>query len=389
MPRLFVSTAEASAELHASRLVAALREQYPDLEVDAAGGAALAGVGSNLVVDMSGRAVMGLWAALAHLRFYHHATERILATLTSGAYDALVVVDAPSFHLRLAKKVHARLPDLPIIYYIAPKLWAWKKWRVKNLRRDIRKTLCIFPFEEAFLRKQGVDAVYAGNPTLDQVRDLDGEAMAARFGVRGATRHSEPERGLLAVFPGSRGSEVKYLWPVMAETIRRIRRRFPELKAAVALAPGWTREKLLRHAPAPDDVLFVENDSQALLAASSVVLAKSGTTTLEAALMGKPMVVCWAADAVSFHIAKFVVTRGAGLYRVSLPNILAQKDIVRELLQGDASPDNLTAELERMLADREYYRKMRGELLALRETLGSERAARQAANEVAASFQQR
>ena len=382
MPRLFISTTEASAELHASKLVEALFASHPGLGVDAAGTALLAGTGANLVVDMSGQAVMGVWAVLPHLAFYRQAARRIMAALEGGGYDVLVVVDASSFHLHLAKKVHARWPDLPIVYYIAPKLWVWKKWRVKNLRRDIRKTLCIFPFEEGFLRGLGVDAVYVGNPTLDQVRDLDGKTIADQFGVSGAKRHNEPERGLLAVFPGSRRSEVKYLWPIMVKALEIVRGRFSELKVAVALAPGWTRDKLGFYAPTPEGVMYVEDASQQVLAASSLVLAKSGTTTLEAGLMGKPMVVCYAMDMVTYHIGRQFLQPDYA----SLPNIVSDQEIVKEFIQSDASAENLAAELERMLADRRYYRKMRSRLLALRDTFGGERAAERAAREIAVFF---
>ncbi len=380
MPRIFISTAEASAELHASRLADALFTLIPDMEIDAAGTSVLEGVGANIIVNMSGQAVMGFWEAISHLGFYNRALESIITSIETNNYDALVIVDAPSFHLHLAQKVHARWPDLPIIYYIAPKLWAWKKWRIKNMRRDISKTLCIFPFEEEFFQSQGVDAVYAGNPTLDQVRDLDGKTLANQFGVSGVKRHNEPERGLLAVFPGSRGSEVKYLWPEMSKAITLLQERFPQLKIAVALAPGWTRERLGEFAPAPDGIMYIADASQELLAASSAVLAKSGTTTLEAGLMGKPMVVCYAGDSVSFYIAKSFVK----LSYISLPNILAGKEIVKELLQEGAAAEYLVAELTRIITDRRYYRRMRTRLLDLRKTLGDERAALRAAREIQA-----
>ena len=380
MPKVFISTAEASAERHASHVVAALRKQVPGIVVDAAGGDFMVRAGANLVVNMTGQAVMGFWEAVSHLSFYRWAEQRILEKLEKDRHDALVLVDAPSFHLHLAKKVHARWPELPIIYYIAPKLWAWKEWRVKNLRRDITRTMCIFPFEEKFFRDRGVDAVYVGNPTLDQLRGVDGKDMTRILRVEDVKRHSDPARGVLAVFPGSRGSEVKYLWPRMVDTMAILRGRFPELKMAVALAPGWTREALAARAPIPDGVEFVDGDSQELLAAASVVLAKSGTTTLEAALLGKPMAVFYAGHPASFYIAKFFVK----LPYISLPNILAGKKLIQEFIQHEATPENLAGEVGKILTDQRYYRRMRSKLKALRETLGEEFASEKAAREIAA-----
>lgn len=378
MSRVFVSTAEPSAELHASRLTEALK-RATGARVIAAGGDPLAGAGAEIAVDMTGRAVMGFWEALAQAPFYRRAGLRILSLLSENRYDALVLVDAPSFHLRLAKKVRSRLPGLPIVYYVAPKLWAWKEWRVKNLRRDVSRTLCIFPFEADFFRKRGVDAVYVGNPTLDQLRGVDGGRMASRLGLGENWKKAEPARGLLSVFPGSRNSELKYIWPRQAAALSLLRRRFPELRMALALAPGVDSGRLSAFAPLPEWLTPVEGDSRELLAASSAVLVKSGTSTLEAALLGKPMAVCYAGHPLSYLAAKKLVK----LPWVSLPNILAGREIVREFIQEAATPENLAGETERMLVDGAYRRRMRSRLIRLRETLGDKPSAELAAGEVA------
>lgn len=379
MARAFISTAEVSAERHASFLVRELFNTIPNLHVNAAGGTDLQAAGANLTVNMTGRAVMGFWEAFRQVSFYKHAGESIIAQLAHQKHDALILVDAPSFHLPLAKKVHKRWPNLPILYYIAPKLWAWKEWRIKNLKRDITQTMCIFPFEVEYFKQRGVNAVFVGNPTLDQLRRVDGHNMTRILNVEDIRRHSNPEQGVMAVFPGSRNSEVKYIWPIMAKTIRRLATKFPNLKIAVALAPGWSKERLAATAPYPENVSFVTGGSQELLAAASVVLAKSGTTTLEAALLGKPMAVCYAGHPASFHIAKMFVK----LPYVSLPNILAGKKIIQEFLQEDCTAENLFDEIEKILTNQRYYRLMRSRLRRLRETLGNEFSAVRAAKEVA------
>ncbi|MDR1535027.1 MAG: lipid-A-disaccharide synthase [Planctomycetota bacterium] len=379
MPKLFISTAEVSAELHASRLASSLRELVPGLEITAAGGSLLAGAGAEIAVDMAGRSVMGFWEALGQLSFYRQAGRAILARLQKGRHDALVLVDAPSFHLWLARGVHAALPRLPILYYIAPKLWAWKEWRVRNLRRDIALTMCIFPFEPDFFLSRGVAAVYVGNPTLDQIRGVSGDSAAIRLGLGGDWRRVDPDKGLLAVFPGSRNSEIKYIWPRQAAALALLRRRFPGLKAALALAPGLDRERLAALAPIPEWVETTSGDSRELIAASTAVLAKSGTTTLEAALLGKPMAVCFAGHPVSYNIAKSFVK----LPHVSLPNILAGREIVREFIQAAATPGDLAAEIGRILTDGRYRRRMRSNLNRLREKLGDRPAARLAARKIA------
>ncbi|MDR1611321.1 MAG: lipid-A-disaccharide synthase [Planctomycetota bacterium] len=380
MPKILLSTAEVSAETHAADLLAALKALRPDLEADAGGGRLLAAAGARLVADMSGKAVMGLKDAFASLSFYRESGKKLVAAVKRERYDAVVVVDAPSFHLPLAKIIHRDRPDLPIIYYIAPKLWVWKRWRAESLRRDFAKTLCIFPFEERYFGGLGVNAVYVGNPTRDQLRNVDGKAVAARFGVSWERRHEEPEKGLLAVFPGSRKGELSRLWPEMARALAGVRRRFPGLKPVVSLARNIAAADLAAIHPLPEGVDFSSGDSRELLAAASLVVAKSGTTTLEAALLGKPMLVCYRVDAPSFILAMFVIR----IARVALPNILAGDEVVREFLQDQATAANFLGEIERLLADRRYYRTMRSRLLSLADGLGEENSALRAAREIAA-----
>ncbi|MDR0362461.1 MAG: lipid-A-disaccharide synthase [Planctomycetota bacterium] len=380
MPRILISSVEPSADLHASNLLTALRALHPGLEADAAGGPLLAKAGARLLVDMSGRAAMGIGDAVASLRFFRRAGKTLARAARHAAYDAVVVVDGPSFHLPLARLVRRDDPGLPLIYYIAPKLWVWKEWRAKCLRRDFAKTLCIFPFEERYFRGRGVDAVYVGNPTREQMAAADGSAIAARYGVSWDGRHSRPEKGILAVFPGSRKGELRRLWPDIAKTLAAARERFPALKPVVSLADNLTKEDLAAIHPIPDGVGFSVGESHSLLDASSVVLAKSGTTTLEAALLGKPMLVCYRVESPGFLLAMFVVR----IPRVALPNILAGREVVREFLQDAATAGNFLNELERLLADRRYYRTMRNRLLSLADGLGEGNSALRAAREISA-----
>lgn len=373
MPRVFISTAETSADIHAAGLVRSLRALVPDLRVNAAGGTALARSGARLVVDMHGKSAMGFATVMTKLGFYVRAMRRILTTLQQERHDALILVDAPSFNLRIARKVRRVLPNLPILYYIAPKAWAWKEWRVKALRTDTDRVLCIFPFEEKFFRDRGVNAVFAGNPTMDQIRSIDPLPLRRQLALPAAD--GRPANGLLAVFPGSRGSEVRYIWPAMARALDIIHARCPGLHFAIAAAPSWNKARLSRYAPVPDYAPCIENHSQELLAVADAVLAKSGTTTLEAALLGRPMTVVYKGDWLSWAIASRVVR----LPYVSLPNILAGHTIVQELLQHDATPQNMADETCALLMDPARYAQAQANLLALRQTLGDVPAADRAA----------
>ncbi|MDR3210379.1 MAG: lipid-A-disaccharide synthase [Planctomycetota bacterium] len=376
MVKIFVSTAEPSAELHAASLVRELHRQAPDCQIEAAGGSLLAGAGARLAVDMSGRAVMGFWETVHQLSFYRRALASILANLEQDPPDALVLLDAPSFHLHLARQARRLLPSLPIIYYIAPKLWAWKKWRARHLRRYVNRVFCIFPFEEEFFRGLSIDATYVGNPTFDHIRDLEERSAPPPEGLEA---DPDPRRGVLAVFPGSRDSEIKYLWPEMAAATAELRRRFPDLRVAVSLAPGMEQKRLLSLALAPTGTRFIAGSSGEILRAASLVLAKSGTTTLEAALLGRPMVVAYASHPVSYFIARAIVN---SIPYFSLPNILAGRKLVPELLQDTARAVFMAEELGKIITDPGLSGKMREELLDLRRHLGSERADQRTSREI-------
>lgn len=380
MTRIFVSTAEASADQHAARLVRALRTRDEQLTVGAVGGSALEAEKVDMLQDMRGRAVMGFWEVFSQLGFYRQTMGRILTNISQQKPDAVVLVDAPSFHLRLAKKIRKVHPDLPIVYYIAPKAWVWKKGRVKAMRRYLTKTLCIFPFEEKWFRERGVDTVYVGNPTRDAVRSADPGRFLDKMKWEPAVSH-RPEEGIVSLFPGSRWSEIKYIWPAMAGAVKILGRQFPGLRFAVSLAPGMERETLESVAPIPSGAVGVSGSQLDMLAASTLVIGKSGTTTLEAALVGAPMVVCYAGHLVSYMVVKPWLTM-SGVKYVSLPNILCGEKVVEELFQSDANPQRLAAEAALLLASPDKLNAMRSKLLSLLAMLGDESAAERAAREI-------
>ncbi len=356
--RVLVSAGEPSGDAHAAGVVAHLAAA--GAQVEGVGGPRMAAAGARLVTGIDRLAAVGLAESLhtlpAHLRLLRDLRRR----LDEGRYDAAVLVDYPGFHLRVAAA--ARRAGVPVLYYIAPQLWAWGAWRLPALRSRVRHLAVILPFEEPFFSARRIPATFVGHPLLD--RPPPPERTWARRLV-GAPRQTP----LLALFPGSRASEIGRLWPVFRAAARQLRHAIPELSVAVSAIPGQRHDGV-------DEFIRWEGDSSVLLAAADAGLCKSGTTTLEAALAGMPLVVAYRMHPLTFQLARWAV----GVRHVSLVNLLVESDVTPELLQGAATPDALArAVLPLLDRDGPQARAQRAAFAAIRTALGSPGAAERVA----------
>lgn len=375
---IYISTGEVSGEQHAARLATALRERAPTVPLSGMGTDTLAEAGVEIVVDAEPIRVIGFLEVLTHMPAIRQAYRAALEHIERTRPETVVLVDYPGFHLRLARAIRKRIPQTRILYYIAPKAWAWNEGRVKRLARDTDKVLCIFPFEPEWFGARGVDAVYVGNPTVDALRSIpDGGALRSTLGLPAG-------QTLISILPGSRRSECRRLLRPLVEAAGELRQH-PEGDAppafALALAPGISAEDMNAVHPLPDWIQPVEGRTHELMRTSDLLLTKSGTSTLEAALLGTPMVVVYKASALSAWIARRVLT----LQHVSLPNILAGRGIVPELLQEQATGPTIAAAAMPLLGDTEQTRTMRRDLQSLRESLGDLPAAQRTADAVLAT----
>ncbi|MBN2713816.1 MAG: lipid-A-disaccharide synthase [Planctomycetes bacterium] len=369
--RIYISTGEVSGEQHASRLIAKTSELSASVSFTGMGGDIVRAAGVETIIDTTGRSVMGFAEVVRHLPFFKRAMDTAVDYVADTKPDAVVLVDYPGFHLRLARALKKKAPDVPVIYYIAPKVWAWNESRVEKIRNSVDKLLCIFPFEEKYFEERGVNAEYVGNPTMETLPyDLSKEAMLTQLSVASCNR-------LVSIFPGSRKRELEKLLPPLVESARRLN-DFCDLEFAIAVAPGISRAEMERICEIPDWIRLVEGQSQELIAASDLILAKSGTTTLEAALLGVPMVVVYKTSWLSAAIAKRLVR----IPNISLPNIVAERKIVPELLQEDANPDKICSEASMLLAIPERYHRAKASLDELRDKFGMEAASTRTARAV-------
>ena len=353
--RYFLSAGEASGDLHASHLIAALKQLDRDAEFEFLGGDLMASAsGVAPVIHYRKMAYMGFSEVLRHLREILGNFKVARNAISKFRPDALILVDYPSFNLKLA--AYARKLGIPVYYYIAPKVWAWKEWRVKDIRRDVKMVYSILPFEVPYFGRHGVNAMYVGNPSVEEVD--------AQLGLLGSVdefriKHGLDNRPILALVPGSRGGEIRNNLPVM-EGVARLH---PELQGVVAGAPGIEKSVYGKFCSLP----VVDGCTLELMRAATVALVTSGTATLECALTGTPQVACYRANGskLSYGIMRKLIK----LDYVTLPNLIADKTVIPEMLVHQCTVANVDAELRRILpgfAGRENqlggYAEVRGKL---------------------------
>jgi len=357
--RLFFIAGEPSGDMHAARLIAAIRDRRPGWHVSGYGGERMRDAGMELRFDLASMAVMGIVEVARHLGTIRHLFNDLRDTLDRERPDALVLVDYPGFNLRAAAMARDR--NIPVIYYISPQVWAWKKRRIHTIARIVDRMLVILPFERELYQKVGVPCDYVGHPLLDDPFLADPPSMEGRPPV-------------LAVLPGSREQEIRRIGPAMMETARRYLERHPETRL-VSAAVDDARARQIRDM-APDLPLEVMvNGMREVLAQARGALVASGTATLQTALAGVPMLVVYRMHPVTFLLAACVVR----VPHISLVNLLAGREIVPEILQDRARPDVLLPALESIMATGDRRDRMARDLRELRERLGGPGASERAA----------
>lgn len=349
-PRILVTTGEPSGDLHGARVVRALRDRWPDATIHALGGPHLAAAGAEVRWSAEGLAAMGLVEVVETLPAHLRLLRTLKQACAAGDYDLLITVDYPGFHLRLAEA--ARAANVPVLWYIAPQLWAWHPSRAARLARAVDRLAVILPFEPAFFAAAGISATYVGHPLLDR------ESPPTRAAAREVLGLSAEAR-VLALFPGSRRGEIARLWPAYRSAAHRLLTDGHCTDVVVA-GTAWGDY------PGAEGMQVVRADPSLVLAAADAALAKSGTTTLETALADVPMVVAYRTNPVTFWLARRLVT----VPWVSLVNLIVEREVVPELMQGDATPERLVATVAPLLdpgssavaAQREGFAEVRARL---------------------------
>lgn len=362
MRRVLLVAGEASGDLHAANLFAALRRLSGAVEGFGLAGERMREAGITPLATTEELSVMGLTEVLRELPRLLRLSRRFRRAALAGRPDVAVLVDSPDFNLPLARALRRR--GVPAMIYISPQLWAWRAGRVRRIRRDVRKVLAILPFEVPFYESRGVNAEYVGHPLVDELQPLLADPP-------------EREEGTVALLPGSRWHEVRSLLPVMVEAMYRVRGRRPGLRARLVVAPGLDRERVRAAlGEAAGWVELVAEKRHCVLASSTAALVASGTATLECALLGVPMVVGYRLHAGTYMLARHLVR----VPFVSLVNLVAGRRVVPELIQNALSPAAAAAALESLLGS--AGAEQREGLAEVRDRLGPPGASERAASAI-------
>jgi lipid-A-disaccharide synthase len=358
--KLLISAGEASGDQHGARLLEALRRKRPDLSAFGMGGPRLRAEGLSVIVPSESLSVVGISEVIEKLPALARASNVLFRSARRERPDAAILIDFPDFHGLLARKL--RSLGIPLIYYVSPQVWAWRRGRARAIARRARRIITLFPFEAGIYKKLGADAVWAGHPLVDEVREGLREPSPLPLGTR---------RRLL-LLPGSRTAELRRHWAPMADAAARLARR-RDLDVIAVRAAGLAED--LFAGAAEKGITVAASGMHALLATADLAFVASGTATLEAALCGAPMIVVYKTSAASFAVARLLVR----VPWISLVNIVAEEEVVPELLQGDVSADRLEREGAALLDSPDRLARMRDGLARAAGRLGppggSERAA--------------
>lgn len=352
--RLLVSAGEASGEMYGAGLIAALRRRVPRLETFGVGGDAMRAASFEAVVDARDLSVVGLVEILSHLPTIYHRFHRLIRAADQRRPDAAVVIDSPDFNLRVARAMHQR--GVPVVYYVAPQLWAWREQRIRLLRRYVNKLLVIFPFEESWYRERGVDAEYVGHPLADlEPPSISRQQFAAE-------NHLDPQKPWIALLPGSRRKEVGMNLPALLEAAAQLGPDYEYvLPVASTLGRHWM-EILVRTGQAR--VTLVSEARAALLHSRAAAVA-SGTATVEAALMGTPLVVVYRVSKLTWGLGRRLVK----VPHFAMVNLIAGERIVPELIQSGFTGETVAAALRPIVADGPARETMLRRLQEVRQRL--------------------
>jgi lipid-A-disaccharide synthase len=367
-----ISCGEASGDMYAGALAAELRSRLPEAEIFGFGGPRLQAAGGRLIGDYSPFSVTGLTEAVKVVPRSFAMLRKLVDTARDLRPHVFVAIDFPDFNFRLMAAL--RRLGIPIVYYVSPQLWAWRPGRMDTMKEYVDRVMVIFPFEEALYQRAGVSVEFVGHPLVD----LIGQGQDRKEFLH--DRGLDPGAPTVALLPGSRRNEVERTVPILTDALSLIRARVPNVQFVVACAPGVPDAMFapLVHGQPDGRLVLVRDRTDDVLSASDVVITASGTATIQCALHEKPMVVVYRVSPLTYRLGKPFVH----VDTFAMPNLVAGRRIVPELIQDDFTPERTAEETIALLTDEDKRTEMRADLLTVREQLGAPGATARAADTV-------
>lgn len=369
MKKLFIITGEYSGDRHASDVVKELKKINPDIEIEAVGGVNLKNAGVKLFCDHSKMSAMGFNLKII---MNHITLGKRIAKYLKEEYkpDMVLLTDYGGFNLNLSKVLSKY--GFKIYYYIPPQIWASRKWRLNTVKRCINKVLTIFPFEKDMYDANGIESEFVGHPLLNEIPEKTDRSTFCE------QNNLDKDRKILSIFPGSRVFEIKTLLPLFLESAKIIKDKEKDLQLILCQAPSIKDELILPYLDKYSDlnIRVMKNKNYELLSISDVLMLASGTVALEAAIYNTPMIISYRGPWFLYMI--YILVRS--IKRVSLPNIILDKDIIPELIQLKATPSSISSHIERILNDNEYREDMIQNLKNVKQKLLKSNAAQRVAS---------
>jgi lipid-A-disaccharide synthase len=358
---IFISAGEASGERYGALLMEAVRKIIPDASFFGLGGHAMKAAGCECIVRAEDIAVMGITEVVLHMPRIYARYRTLVDSIRARRPDVAVLIDFPDVNFRLAKEL--KKLGIPVVYFVSPQLWAWKKRRIRWVQERVTKMLVIFPFEEGYYRERGVDAEFVGHPLADlSMPRLERQEFAHRYGLDAA-------KEWIGLLPGSRAKELRLNLPTMARAATQLGHQYEYLlPVASTLDPGWVQARVEEATAAQSGSgvpITVVQDARAVLYHARASIVASGTATVEAALIGNPFVVVYRLSRLSYAVASRLVD----LPHVAMVNLIAGRRVVPELIQQDCTPENVARSMAPLLQEGIARRQMLQDLAGVRNAL--------------------
>lgn len=370
VPTILLSAGEASSDMYAARLARALRERT-GARIFGMGGSRMAQAGVELIADYHEVAVVGIAEVLHKIPSVVRVQNRLASEAVRRKADLAILVDSPGTHLGVARRLKPK--NIPVGYFIGPQIWAWRAGRVRIVRRRVKKMVVIFPFEEPIYRDAGVPVEFVGHPLVDVVKPTKSREQFV------AEHSLDPEKPVVALLPGSRKNEIARNYPIIAQACAAsVRRggRASETQFVLVAAPGLGPELFAPYTPPDLKIHRIEGSAYDALAAADCAIVASGTATIEAALLGAPMVVIYRVSPISAFLARPLIRTKF----FAMPNLIAGRQVVPELIQDAFTPDALEKETRRLIDSPETLAQMRLALKDVSAKLGPGGAIERAAD---------
>ncbi|MBI1820797.1 MAG: lipid-A-disaccharide synthase [Nitrospirae bacterium] len=368
---ILIVTGEPSGDLHGGKLVQALIKKDPTLKIFAVGGSAIQAAGGDLIFNIESLGVVGLFEVITHLKVIRKAFQTVLETLRKNSIDHLVLIDYPDFNLRVARR--AKQMGIPVTYYISPQIWAWRHGRIHLIKQLIDQMLVILPFEETLYRKERIPVAFVGHPLLEEINPVyQKDPLCKKFGLN-------PSYPIVGICPGSRESELKRLLPVMLEASEKIRTEIPNVQFILPIAAPFSKEKFLKRLGSyAEKIKAVKGDTSEVMAVCDFLTVASGTATLQAAIIGTPMIIVYKVSPLTYWIGKKLLK----IKMIGLVNIILGDKIIPELIQHEATAENIKLEIVKLFQNKEKNRIMKSKLSLIKEKLTEKKASENAAEAI-------